>query len=58
MAEHKLHSISKLVIPQVIIPQSNVVVFSLFIFHGRSTREPAFSMVTYFILRAYTGTMC
>ena len=29
---------------------------SLFIFHGHSTREPASSRVTYFILRAYTGT--
>ena len=25
-------------------------------FRGHSTREPAFSRVTYFILRAYTGT--
>ena len=30
---------------------------SLFIFRGRSTREPASSRVTYFILRAYTGTV-
>ena len=30
--------------------------FSLFIFHGHSTREPASSSMTYFILRAYTGT--
>ena len=30
--------------------------FSLFIFHGHSTREPASSRVTYFILQAYTGT--
>ena len=30
--------------------------FSLFIFRGHSTREPASSRVTYFILRAYTGT--
>ena len=30
--------------------------FSLFIFHGISTREPASSRVTYFILQAYTGT--
>ena len=29
---------------------------SLFIFRGHSTREPAASRVTYFILRAYTGT--
>ena len=32
--------------------------FSLFIFHGHLTREPAFGRGTYFILRAYTGTMC
>ena len=31
--------------------------FSLFIFRGHSTREPASSRVTYFILQAYTGTM-
>ena len=31
---------------------------SLFIFRGHSTREPASGRVTYFILRAYTGTMC
>ena len=30
--------------------------FSLFIFRGHSTREPASSRVTYFILQAYTGT--
>ena len=30
----------------------------LFIFRGHSTREPASGRVTYFILRAYTGTMC
>ena len=30
--------------------------FSLFIFCGHSTREPASSRVAYFILRAYTGT--
>ena len=29
---------------------------NLFIFRGHSTREPASSRVTYFILRAYTGT--
>ena len=29
---------------------------SLFIFRGHSTRESASSRVTYFILRAYTGT--
>ena len=29
---------------------------SLFIFRGHSTREPAASRVTYFILRVYTGT--
>ena len=30
--------------------------FSLFIFCGHSTREPASSRLTYFILRAHTGT--
>ena len=30
--------------------------FSLFIFRGHSTRAPASGRVTYFILRAYTGT--
>ena len=29
---------------------------SLFMFRGHSAREPASSRVTYFILRAYTGT--
>ena len=53
--EYKLHSISKLVISEVIIPQSHAF-FSLFIFRGHSTREPASSRLTYFILRAYTGT--
>ena len=32
------------------------IFFSLFIFHRHSTQEPASSRVTYFILRAYTGT--
>ena len=32
--------------------------FSLFIFRGHSTQEPVSSRVTYFILWAYTGTMC
>ena len=32
--------------------------FSLFIFHGHSTWEPASGRVTYFFLQAYTGTMC
>ena len=32
--------------------------FSLFIFCGHSTCEPASSSVTYFILWVYTGTMC
>ena len=32
--------------------------WSLSIFRGRSTREPASSRVTYFIPRAYTGSMC
>ena len=31
-----------------------MVSFSLFIFRGHSTQEPASSKVTYFILRAYT----
>ena len=31
--------------------------FNLFIVHGHSTREPASNRVTYFILRAYTGTV-
>ena len=31
---------------------------SLFIFRGHSTREPTSGRVTYFFLRAYTGTMC
>ena len=31
-------------------------ILSLFIFRGHSTREPASSRVTYFILQAYTGT--
>ena len=30
--------------------------FNLFIFCGHLTREPASNSVTYFILRAYTGT--
>ena len=33
-----------------------VCFISLFIFRGHSTREPASNRVTYFILRAYTGT--
>ena len=32
--------------------------FSLFLFRGHSTQEPASGRVTYFILRAYTGTTC
>ena len=32
------------------------MLWNLFIFRGHSTRELAFSRVTYFILRAYTGT--
>ena len=59
-AEHKLHSVSKLFISQVIIPQVMVYLkkkkISLFVFRGHSTREPASGRVTYFILRAYTGT--
>ena len=34
----------------------SVFFFSLFIFRRHSTQEPASSRVTYFILRAYTGT--
>ena len=57
-AEHKLHSVSKLFISQVIIPQVIfvVVVVGLFIFGGHSTREPASNRLTYFILQAYRGT--
>ena len=56
-AEHKLHSISNLFISQVIILQVMWVFFySLFVFHGHSTWEPASSRVTYFIPRAYTVT--
>ena len=33
-----------------------MVFFSLFIFRGHSKREPASNRVTYFILRAYTGS--
>ena len=54
-AEHKLHSISKLFISQVIIPQV-MIFFSLFTFRGHPAREPASSRVTYFNLRAYTGS--
>ena len=36
---------------------NKVRVLSLFIFRGHPTWEPASSRVTYFILRAYTGTM-
>ena len=35
---------------------SFVCFYSLFIFRGHSTREPASNRVTYFILRAYTGS--
>ena len=57
-AEHKLHPICRLFISQVIIPQVIFLYFffSLFIFRGHSTREPASSRLTYFILRAYTET--
>ena len=51
--EHKFHSISKSLVSQVIIP---LFFFSLFIFRERSTREPASSRVTYFILQAHTRT--
>ena len=64
----QLHSISKLFISQVIIPQVICLLFVfwfffvclffyMFIFRGHSTQEPASSKVTYFILRAYTETM-
>ena len=33
-----------------------VVFLSLFMFRGHSTREPASSRETYFILRSHTGT--
>ena len=58
-AEHTLQSISKLLIPQVILPQVMWFLFvcwCLFIFRWHSTREPASSMVTNLILRAYTVT--
>ena len=51
-AEHKHHSISKLFISQVIIRHKSCFFEPIYI------REPASSTVTYFILRAYTGTMC
>ena len=54
-AEHKLHSISKPFISQVILPQV-MCFFSLFIFRGHSTQEPASNRVTCFILWAYIGT--
>ena len=53
-AEHKLHSICKLFISKSFYHKS--CFFSLFIFRGHSTREPASSRVTNFILRAYIGT--
>ena len=46
-AKHKLHSISKLFISQVIITQF-MFFFNLFIFRGHSTREPASGRVTHF----------
>ena len=55
--------ISKLFILQVTIPKSYCCFLfvclgggGLFIFHRHSKQEPASSRVTYFILRAYTGT--
>ena len=33
-----------------------VFFFSLFVFRGHSTREPTSTRVTYFFMRAYTGT--
>ena len=59
-AEHKLHTVFKLFISQVIIPQVMFVclfVFSLFIFRGHSTQELDSGRVTYFILRAYTESL-
>ena len=53
-AEHKLHSISKLCISQVSYHKSWFL--SLFIFRRHLAQEPPSSKVTYFILRAYTGT--
>ena len=35
-----------------------MIFFSLFIFRGHSTWERASGRVTYFMLQAYTGTMC
>ena len=50
-------AISKSLISQVIIPQVMLLFFlPYFIFRGHSTPEPASSRLTYFILRAYTGT--
>ena len=37
-------------------PYRKSCLLSLFIFRGHTTREPASNRVTYFILRAYTGT--
>ena len=56
-AEHKLHSISSLFISQVIIPE--VFFFFLAYLYSAGTQNgnlPS-GRVTYFILRAYTGTM-
>ena len=56
-AERKLHPISKLFISQVIIPQVMLLFFSAYLyFRWHSAREHATSRMTYFILRAYTGT--
>ena len=50
-AEHKLHSISKSFISLVIIPQVMFLASA-----GTQHGEPASNRVTYFILRAYTGS--
>ena len=54
-AEHKLHSVS----PSYSFHKSlyrKSFFSSLFLLRGHLTPEPASSRVTYFILRAYTGT--
>ena len=55
-AEHKPHSISKSYPFHKSSYHKSFFFFSLFIFRGHSTREPASSRLTYFILRTYTGT--
>ena len=53
-AEHKLHTIPRLLFHKSSYHKSCFL--SLFIFRRHSTREPVSNSVTYFILRAYTGT--